>query len=371
MSRFLTTRTGRFSLPAIVPVHNWGAGGNTPEYWRYPGLPTAALFNAYFLIHRKRPPEPLHRRFGRLHAFVDSGGYLFTHDPRRQLAGAHRRTAVQTNGGTPSTLPDPEPVLRLQERLRADVAFTLDYPLEREHHYAPQRFSKVIRWRAEVSAANAASAYALRRDRRMLLFPVVHGPTPRHLRRFLLRLAHHLRNFCNIDVGDVDGFAIGSLVPISRDLVRVATLIRSLRQMIPEDKPLHIFGVTGPYTLPLLVWAGADTMDAKTFIIAAAKRLYYLPLSAQQQGLRPFSRLPIAYLQPRYHPADLCSCPICQNVEGFHILRTRIKLATLHNLYVLQERLQQSVELAERGELTEWLLKQRGFRTAVRKASAS
>ena len=75
--------------PIVVPVHNLGAGGNTPPFWLPPprGLGWRhVMFNAYFLGDGHRVSL-----LGDVTAWVDSGGFLFLETPQRRLAGLHEQ----------------------------------------------------------------------------------------------------------------------------------------------------------------------------------------------------------------------------------------------------------------------------------------
>ncbi len=309
--------------PVVVPVHNLGAGGNTPPYWEGPprglGYPHA-MFNAYFLREHHRREQVSHR----LVAWVDSGGFLYIRDKTRMLAGNHGRA----RGG--STPPEPGPelvetVLKRQEGFGAHVAFTLDYPL----HGAIG--GEVLR-RLRITAINAALAYQLRRRRSMRLLIVLQYRDRGELGLLLSMLEAALREYAGLRLDEVDGFAVGGLVPYRSNLVYLAERVVEARLHLPRGSWIHVLGVASPINIPLLYAAGADSLDSKTYIIAAAKRLWYTPLKLYLQGWPArieVGRKPL--------PLEECGCVACSKVDGVEELRENTRLLALHNLHVTLE----------------------------------
>ena len=114
----LTTKHGILKTPTFFPVHNLGAKGgwNTPRYWeKFPQINTG-LFNAAFLSQNrgghlgtilKTGLQPFIRFFGII--FADSGGYIYN---------KYHLTIK------------PERILEIQEKMGADIASTLDFPIQ-------------------------------------------------------------------------------------------------------------------------------------------------------------------------------------------------------------------------------------------------
>ena len=316
-----------YFAPVIVPVHNLGAGGNTPSFWLSPpqGLSWKhAMFNAYFLRDGYQA-----NLLGDIVAWVDSGGFLFLNAPQRRLAGLHGRI----NNKPESTLRSWNEdlvleVLRRQERFGAHIAFTLDYPLPPESHQDPSCCPQTIAKRVRLTALGAALAYQLRTRRNMKLLVVLQYNNLETLQKLLEILRRMLREHAGIGLGDVDGYAVGGLVPHSNRWWLLARRLQEARRLLGWDVWIHLLGVASPHNIGLLYFAGADSMDSKTYIIAAAKRLYY-----QSPGRKP-ARIELKRDSFKDKPRDRCSCPICGIVESFEQLRDNTRLLALHNLYV-------------------------------------
>ena len=291
----LRTAHGDLKTPIVFPVHNLGAqrGWNTPRYWEaFPSIKTA-MFNAYYIFRNYRKIHEKINSAGGVHnflgfqgvAFVDSGGYVGLKTPLNI---------------------DQETAMMIQEKVGADIASTLDFP------FNMRRDLRIYdRIKESVKNAQKAREQKLRED--MLLYASVHGNDP-------LILRNVLRFLSKFDA--FDGYAIGSLLPVRNDLRLVIDLIISARSTIP-DRPLHIFGLGGFLTTPLLAYLGVDSSDSTSFIICAGKRLYFVP---GYRGI-PMGKLAKMGELP-------CNCPVCCS-KDIEEIRSDRSLITLHNLWTL------------------------------------
>lgn len=315
----LRVEAGEGPLPVLV--HNLGAGGNTPPFW----LPEPrgigwrhALFNAYFL-GRGRSVSSLEA--GGPSAWVDSGGFLFLEAPQRRLAGLHGHKG----GGAPVEWSEElvAEVLRRQEGFGAEVAFTLDHPLPPRSQVEPGCCPGELGERLRRTAAAAGIAYQLRTRASMRLLVVLQYNGLEALRRLLALLSRELRERAGLRLDEADGFAVGGLVPHSGKWWLLARRLQEARRLLGWEPWLHLLGVASPHNVALLYAAGADSMDSKTYIIAAAKRLYYQP-----PGARP------ARLDLRAAEA-LPPSPLLGENPSPQELRRDTRLLALHNAAVL------------------------------------
>ena len=293
----LKTAHGNLKTPIVFPVHNLGAQGgwNTPRYWKtLPNIKTA-MFNAYCIFRNNRKIHDKINSAGGIHnflgfhgvVFVDSGGYLGLKAPLNI---------------------DQETAMRIQEEVGADIASTLDLPF----NMRMRSYSK-IHDRIKESVKNAQKAHEQKLREDMLLYASVHGNDPLILRNVLRFLSKF---------GAFDGYAIGSLLPVRNDFRLIIDLIISARSTI-SDKPLHIFGLGGFLTFPLLAYLGVDSSDSTSFIICAGKRLYFVP---------GYSQIPMWRLAKT---GELpCNCPICCS-KSIEEIRTDRSLIALHNLWAI------------------------------------
>jgi len=321
----LETAHGSIKTPTVFPVHNLGADGgwNTPRYWEvFPNIRTA-MFNAYYILaNRRKIRDKLVASKG-IHnflnypgvAFVDSGGFLTL---RRGI-----------------TI-DQEKILQIQELSGADIASTVDFP------FLIKNNSLTIAESILRSIENAKDATKLRKRADMLLFASVHGNDPRIISNVLKHLAKY---------SVFDGFAVGSMVPIRSNLRLLVDLIFSARQAVPE-KPLHVYGLGGILSTPLLVYLGADSFDSTSFIICGGKRQYFVPnyTYVSMKRIAELNELP-------------CACPICSS-KTIQEIRENRTLISLHNLWVLWYEIKQ-VQFAIAEQRLESYIKERYTRNPI------
>ena len=316
----LETKHGLLATPAVFPVHDLGGEGgwNTPRYWEeYPQINTA-MFNASILSMNKGGhlgailQVGVHRfiRFFGV-AFVDSGGFIYR---------KYKLTIKQ------------EKILEIQEKIGADIASTLDYPIKCKAMSENTNIAKTI--------SNAKLAASLRKDSDMLLFASVNGYDPIVLRNAIKHLKKQ---------GDFDGFAIGSLMPRFSGYRLLVDLILTAK-LEAKEVPVHVYGLGSPLVTPLLIYLGVDSFDSSYFIVASAKRSYAIPGYGRISfnDLQKFESLP-------------CQCAICQK-HSIEELRKSRKLLTFHNLSTLWNEIGQ-IKTAIRERRTEEYLATR-FRKA-------
>ena len=84
----------------------------------------------------------------------------------------------------------------------------------------------------------------------------------------------------------------------------------------------------GPTTIPLMIYAGADSCDSSSYMKAGSKRVYYYP----GKGSVLFSEF------PEGTPYLPCVCPICSS-HTFDEVRESRRLIAMHNLWTLTQEL--------------------------------
>ncbi|MEM2146303.1 MAG: tRNA-guanine transglycosylase [Candidatus Jordarchaeaceae archaeon] len=224
-------------------------------------------------------------------AFVDSGGFLFK----------KYRLAFK-----------PEKILEIQEKIGADIASTLDYPIECKHLSENRNIIRTIE--------NAKNATTHKKDSEMLLYASINGYDPIVVKNAI----RHLKKF-----GGFDGFAIGSLMPKYSNYRFLIDLILSAR-LEAKDKPIHVYGLGGPLISHLLIYLGVDSFDSSYFIKSSAKRNYAIP---------GYGRIEFKDLDKFFGKIN-CECPICKENQ-IQELRKNRNLLTFHNLWTLWKELEE------------------------------
>jgi len=316
----LTTKHGTIRTPVIFPVHNIGAaaGWNTPRYWEiFPEINTG-MFNAVYILLNNRKVYDKIRLAGGLHnflgfpgvAFVDSGGYIKV----KKLLDF-----------------DAETVTKLQEEIGADIASTLDEPFNVHDKNLYEKIQTSVKNAKEISM-----------NSEMLIYASVHGNDPVILYNVLKYL---------LKENTFDGYAIGSLVPIRSNFRLLVDLILTAKRVV-KDKPLHVYGLGGLLTIPLLTYLGVDSVDSTAYIYCGGKRRYFIPgyKDVKIEWLSKLRDLP-------------CACPICCS-NTIETIRANRSLLALHNLWALWFEIKQIRLAISEGWLEEYL-KKRFYKTPL------
>lgn len=157
---------------------------------------------------------------------------------------------------------NPESILDLQLDYGADIIATLDFPI-------PQNLNKEeTAERMERSIDNAVETLRLLDERKLEKTPsvyvAIHGHNYEEVNWYVsqfLELADELDEA-------LEGFALGSLVPLSSSPDTLVDIVQGARDAIPEERydeiALHVFGISGRLC-PLLSLLGVDTFDLVDF----------------------------------------------------------------------------------------------------------
>lgn len=253
--------------------------------------------------------------------FIDSGGYKFTNTilSNKNILKGH---------GSFSLNVDPDEVLNYQAKMGADIASTLDFPIN------PNDSKKKIRDKIQQSSkyANRAKACAEENGYNLKIYAAVHGYKSEDIL------------YCLNGIKDgFDGYAVGSLVPIKGDYKKLIDIVLAVRTSIPSEKPLHVFGVSGSM-MPILAFLGADTFDSATYVHAGRFGKYIL---------EDFRQIKINKL-PELH----CNCKICKNYDLKKIQFTGSKFAALismHNYYTLKGQMEKIQKAIGSNSLEEYI----------------
>lgn len=219
--------------------------------------------------------------------FVDSGGFK-----------------LLTNGGINGQdfkITSAEEVLYYQKKFGADILVSLDYPI------SPNLRKNVTEKRIKFSIKNAV--YLLHnKPEDTLVYIAVHGYSKESLKFFMSKLLNDLEKE-TLSLKKIDGIALGSLVPLKSNVIKVLEIVRGCKEVLQEfdmdSVPLHVFGISSSL-LPLLVMMGVDTFDSSTYLYSAINGVYLL------EGLR---RINVKELKRKK-----CYCDVCKNKSFFKLI---------------------------------------------------
>ena len=133
--------------------------------------------------------------------------------------------------------------------------------------------------------------------------------------------SHPQRIMEELKVLPFDGFALGGMVPRSRNPELIIEIVYAIRQ-IESQRPVHVFGIGNPKLLSLLKSAGVDSTDSSSLLRNTANKKY---METGSLDWMPIEK------------ADMsCECPVCRT-HSKNFLRqpgevNNLSLA-LHNLY--------------------------------------
>ena len=267
--RQLMTRRGPISLPAYIPVTTFGKKYPLDDLVRpyLPRLASAVMVSYHFA---RQQTQPL-----RIPMLLDSGGFVSLFEKAIVVRdGGLGVIHVLSESGT--EILAPSEILQFQEE-RADVAFTLDFPIP------PAMKRAEAERRLTLTIANAHWALANRRRRDLPLFACIQGWD----RGSYLACAQSYIG------ANFDGLALGGMVPRMRDKAFVLDLVASIRTMHPT-LPLHVFGLGQPELVASLFEHGADSVDSSAYVKLAAEGRLWGPASRRIAVESPLTRLHLA-----------------------------------------------------------------------------
>lgn len=376
---FLHTPHGLIKTPAFVSVGTKGTVKSlTPEQIKG-ALSQVVLANTYHLY--LQPGDEFIKDSGGLHKFMnwdgptmtDSGGFQAfslgvaygqgigkfvdadapeTEILEEGLSGKNKKAKVTEDGVEFKSIIDgsthflsPEKSIQIQNNIGADIIFALDEftsphadfekikeTIERTERWAErclvenkkaEKNQKILpKFLGSPQQASARISSEHSDFFQQALFGIVQGGRYEELRKMSAE---------GISKLGFDGFGIGGTF-IKEDM---ATAVRWVNEILPEQKPRHLLGVGEPLDLFLAVENGCDTFDC-----VAATRM------ARNGSLyTSFGKINInnaKYSNSLSKIEETCNCYTCKNyTAGYlaHLFRAKemlaATLATIHNLYFI------------------------------------
>lgn len=321
------TSAGDIQTPALLPVANL-IGGTTPEsggIWRYARRHLfqshsvqGIMFQTMTFLDYNLTPEnlaewrekPLKQHFEESDAepgfsqplFVDSGGFKLmnstTFGQPPEEGGSKNDWGIYTN---------PRSILKLQLDYGADIVATLDFPI-------PQNLNKnEATERMEDSIDNAVKCLQMLDDPELLdewdvdkvpsVYVAIHGHSYEDVNWYV---SQFLERADELDEA-FEGFAIGSLVPLSNSPDVLVDIVQGAKDAIPQgrydDIALHVFGISGRLC-PLLALLGVDTFDSANYLKAARNKSFIHPETWKRTSLDQIEDW-----------NDWCDCQACQDIH--------------------------------------------------------
>jgi len=319
----LTTNHGAIETPIFMPVATKGTVKTvSPDELKALGA-HAVISNSFILYLR-----PSLDVVGDLHDFMGWDRTIFTDSGGFQMLNPELFVKISAEGITfkspftgKNVLLTPELAIEIQNRLNSDVAMILDdcpnYGSEKSR--IVDSVARTCDWakRAKDSFSNS----------NQLLFAIVQGG-----------IYDDLREKCSkklVELG-FDGYGIGGL-SIGEPKESMFRSIDVQIPLLPKEKPRYLMGVGSPYDLFECVARGVDVFDS-VFPTRNARH------SSVYTHFGHFNLKKSEFLKDKTPIDENCGCYTCQNFTKAyvsHLLKEYetfgMRLATIHNLYFLQD----------------------------------
>ena len=292
----LVTKRGTIRFPAYIPVTTYGNKYPLDSLIRpyLPRLAQAMMVSWHYAQQiESEIPLPL---------LLDSGGFacLFDGAKVEKRGTVYVLKVPKSDNKSEFDTIHPREVLELQEKI-ADVAFTLDFLIPPD---LPLRQAEARRRR---TIENATWALDNRRRADLKLFACIQAWDARSAKQTAKEYAN----------AGFDGVAIGGLVPRARDTELVLSIIRAVREEIPE-LPIHCFGLGKPEIVSWIIEAGADSVDSSSYVKHAASGKRFSRLTTTLTDPPSFTRVKLA-LQNLSDATNVCERSLNRDLRGERI----------------------------------------------------
>lgn len=319
----LHTPHGDVEVPMFMPVGTLATVKTmSPEELKECGAGTI-LANTYHL--HLRPGENIVKKAGGLHKFMnydgpiltDSGGYqVFSLNEKRKISEKGVEFRNHLNGD--KTIFTPESVIKIEEKLGADIIMPLDecinYPAKKE--YVKESTERTIRWLKRAKKAHKTS---------QSLFGIVQGGEYQDLRENCAKEMNKL----NLPGYAIGGTSIGEPKDVCFKMIDYAI------KYLPEDKPRYLMGVGSLDYILGAIERGVDMFDC------------VLPTRLARHGALMTSKGRVNIKQEKYKN-DLttldknCDCYTCKHYTKAYLRHLYVaneefgkRLMSIHNVRFL------------------------------------
>ncbi len=308
----LKTKHGEIETPTILPVVNPNKITLNSQELKETGS-KAIITNAYIL-----KKDHLHEVITQgIHNFLDFHGPIMTDSGAYQLM---RYGNLEINN---------REILEFQEKINTDIGVMLDIPTESEKE---KEIHKTVK--KTIERAKESEEY-IKNKETLHVGPLQGWKKPKIFRECVKKQSKL----------EFDLHALGSIVP-TMEKYRYSKLMEPLRiikEEIPENRPIHLFGAGHPMLMPFLVAMGADMFDSAAYSLYAEEGRYLT--STGTKKLEEINYLP-------------CNCPVCtkaeNNPQNLEKEKTKKKLAK-HNLHVTFKEINKIKQSIKEGTLYELL----------------
>ncbi|MFX0014235.1 MAG: tRNA guanosine(15) transglycosylase TgtA [Promethearchaeota archaeon] len=313
----LSTKHGTISTPVLLPVINPNRQMIHPEEMVKLGA-ESFITNAYLLYK-----DPLNREKvleEGLHKYIGFSGPLMTDSGAFQLM-EYGEVSV-TN----------QEITLFQEQIDTDIGVFLDVPVKRGTYEESKLALEETLNRADEHIHHRSST-----DSILWSGPIQGGEFLDLIEKSCVEMAQK----------DFRVHPIGSVVPLLEkyDFETVIQIVLKVKEFLPENRPIHLFGAGHPLFFAIAVYLGIDMFDSAAYIRYAKKGRYITAYGTEY--LEKLQFLP-------------CSCEVCQKYSVYELKRldheNRTLLLAKHNLITSLEEIRRVKQAIIDGRLYELVL---------------
>jgi len=310
----IKTKSGQLETPCILPVIHPLKQSIPPKEMARIGF-KGVMTNAYITL----------KTFGTkaeergIHKIIDYDGIIMTD------SGGYQMLKYGDIEVTPLKMAN------FQEKIGSDMAIVLDTPTGTD--VDRRRASETV----EITLKAAEETLKVVKTKKMLWIGPIQGGS--HLD--LLKSSAERTGKMAFDI-----FALGSPTEVmeSYNFKLLAQMIITVKQVLPLDKPLHLFGAGHPLTIPFVIALGCDLFDSASYMLYAREGRYMT-----DNGTARLDEL-------TYLP---CNCKICSTHSLREIrnlgVEERTQKIAIHNLNVLLKEVSMTKQAIEDGRMWEYL----------------
>jgi len=347
----LETKKGRIETPFFMPVATKASVRFISTEDLEEMKARAVISNA--LVLSLRPGDKIIKKFGGIGKWMNYSGINVTDSGGFQMYSKSIFLKSEDKGvwfrnpvGGEKLLITPEKDMEIQLNLNSDIAMCLDsMPL---YSHTQEEIKEAVRktslWAKRCKIHHNKLQEKIPLKKRQLLFGITQGGVYTDLREKSAKEIVSL-NF--------DGYSIGGL-GLGEPRSEQYKIIELQKSIIPENKPIYLMGIGTPPEILEAVSRGVDMFDSR-FPTQNARRG---TLFTSKGKLRIFN----AKYKNSKEPIDKkCRCFVCKNYSQAFIRHQLIeetgagrRLATFHNLYYLQNLLEEARKAIKSGKFLEF-----------------
>jgi len=342
----LKTKSGKIETPFFMPVATKTAAKHISSEDLHSMNAKAIISNAFVLS--LRPGADLIKEMGGIGEFMSYSGITFTdsggfqmYSPSLYLGSKEEGVMFRDPYVGEKKFVTPEENMKTQLKLGSDVAMCLDsMPLiEESKKSIAEAVRKTTNWAKRCKEQHDKLQSNISDNKRQLLFGICQGGIHGDLREISARQIGEI---------DFDGYAIGGLA-LGEPKEAEYKMIDVAKSILPENKPVYLMGVGEPIELLEAVSRGVDIFDSR------------FPTKNARRGTLFTSKGRISIRNAAFKkdngPIDKeCDCFVCKTYTCAylrHLLMHEegvgMRLASYHNLYFLQNLMEESRSAIKKG----------------------